>query len=107
MYTYGAEIEVLSGHKPQESIFKKPLYKETPHLQRMRLCLQKYVKVKYVPGRFLYIADTVPRAFNQSSAPNDNDMHQDMEHFIHSVITNLLISDVKLIELQELNCNDP
>ena len=108
IYTYGAEIEVLSDHKPLESIFKKPLYKVSPRLQRMRLRLQKYhVKVRHVPGRFLYIADSLSGAFNQSSAPNDNDMHQDMEHFIHSVITNLPISDVKLIELRELNCNDP
>ena len=26
-YTYGVEIEVLSDHKPLESIFKKPLFK--------------------------------------------------------------------------------
>ena len=34
-------------------------------------------------------------------------MHRDMEHFIHSVIIDLPISDVKLMELRELNCNDP
>ena len=56
MYTHGAEIEVLSDHKPQESIFKKPLFKVPPRLQRMRLRLQKYhLKVRYVPGTFLHI----------------------------------------------------
>ena len=34
-------------------------------------------------------------------------MHHDMEHFIHSVIIDLPISDVKLMELRELNRNDP
>ena len=29
-------------------------------------------------------------------------MHQDMEHFIHGVVTNLPVSDVKLIELENL-----
>ena len=38
-YTYGAEIEVLSDHKPLESIFKKPLFRVPPRLQRMRLVL--------------------------------------------------------------------
>ena len=108
MYTYGAEIEVLSDHKPLESIFKKPLFKVPPRLQRMRLRLQKYnLKVRYVPGKFLYIADTLSRAFDQSNAPTDDDMHHDMEHFIHSVIIDLPISDVKLMELRELNCSDP
>ena len=37
----------------------------------------------------------------------DDDMHHDMEHFIHSVIIDLPISDVKLMELRELNRNDP
>ena len=100
MYTYGAEIEVLTDHKSLESIFKKTLFKVPPRLQRMRLRLQKYnLKVRFVPEKFLYIADTLSRAFDQSNAPIDNDMHHDMEYLIHCVITNLPISDVKLMEL--------
>ena len=79
LYTYGAEIEVLSGHKPLESIFKKPIFKVPPRLQRMRLRLQKYhLKVRYVPGKFFHIADTLSRAFDQSNVPTDDGMHQDM-----------------------------
>ncbi|PFX20595.1 Tenascin-R [Stylophora pistillata] len=108
MYTYGAEIEVLSDHKSLEIIFKKPLFKVPPRLQRMRLRLQRYnLKERYVPGKFLYIADTLSRAIVQSSVPTDDDMHHDMEHFIHSVILDLSISDMKSMELQQLNCNDP
>ena len=108
MYTHGAEVEVHSDHKPLESIFKKPLFKVPPCLQRMRLRLQKYdINVKYVPGKFQYIADTLSRACNESSMPSDNDMHKDMEYFIHSVVSSLPISDVKLKELRELNSNDP
>ena len=108
MYTYGAEIELLTDHKPLEIIFKKPLFKVPPRLQRMRLRLQRYdLKVRYVPGKFLYIADTLSRAFDQSNVPTDSDMHHEMEHLIHSVITNLPISDVKLMELRELNYSDP
>ena len=108
MYTDGAEIEVLSDHKPLESIFKKSLFKVPPCLQRMRPRLQKYnLKVRYVPGKFLHIADTLSRAFDQSNVPTDDGMHQDMEHFIHSVIINLPIFDVKMMELRQLNYNDP
>jgi len=110
MYTHGAEVEVNSDHKPLENNFKKPLFKVPPRLQRMRLRLQKYdIKVRYVPGiaKFLYIADALSRACGESHIPNDNDMHQDMEYFIHSVVSNLPISDVKLKELQEFNSDDP
>ena len=77
----------------------------------MRLLLQKYdIKVKYVPGKFQYIADTLSRACSESSMPSmpsDSDMHKDMEYFIHSVVSSLPISDVKLKELRDLNSNDP
>ena len=75
MYTYGTEIEVLLDHKPLESIFKKPLFKVPP---RLRLRLQKYyLKVKYVPGKFLKISDTLFKTFDQTSDPTGNDMHHD------------------------------
>ena len=38
--------------------------------------------------------------------PSDSDMHKDMEYFIHSVVSSLPISDVKLKELRDLNSND-
>ena len=69
-------MELHSDHKPLESIFKKPLFKVPPSLQRMRLCLQKYdIKVKYVPGKFQYIADTLSRACDESSMTSDSEMH--------------------------------
>ena len=47
MYTYGADIDVMTDHKPLESNFEKPLHKVLPCLQRMRLRYQKYyVKVR-------------------------------------------------------------
>ena len=108
MYTHGAEVEVHSDHKPLDSIFKKRLFKVPPRLKKMRLLLQKYdIKVKYVPGKFQYIADTLSRACSESSMPSDSDMHKDMEYFIHSVVSSLPISDVKLKELRDLNSNDP
>ena len=106
MYTHGAEVN--SDHKPLKTIFKKPLFKVPPRLQRMRLRFQKYdIKVKYVPGKCPCIPDTLSRACNESSMPSDSDMHKDMEYFIHNVVSSLPISDVKLKELRDLNSNDP
>ena len=76
METFGAQIEVLLDYKPLENIFKKPLFKVPPRLQRMSLRLQKYhLKVRYVQGKFHYIAVTLSRAFDQSNVPNDDDIH--------------------------------
>ena len=63
-YLYGRDIKVESDHKPLESIFKKPLHQAPMRLQRMLLRLQRYtLKVTYKPGKELYIADTLSRAF--------------------------------------------
>ena len=76
MYTYGTEVQVISDHKPLEPIFKKPLHKIPPRLQRMRLRLQKYrLQVKFVPGKFLYIADTLSRAYPDDSGEG-SDLHE-------------------------------
>ena len=82
-YTHGAEIKV------------------PPRLQRMILRLQKYIilKVRYVPGKFLHIADTLSRAFDQSNVPTDYGMHQDMEYFIHSVIDHFTDTAAILISI--------
>ena len=57
---------------------------------------------------FVLHSDTLSRAFDQSNVPTDDDMHHDMEHYFHhSVIIDLPISDVKLMELRKLNRSDP
>ena len=62
-YLYGKEIIVETDHKPLEHIFKKPLDKCPLRLQRLLLTLQNFnIKVKYVPGKMLYIADALSRS---------------------------------------------
>ena len=62
-YTYGKSIDVHSDHRPLESIMKKPIGKASPRLQRMMLQLQRYtLNVRYVPGKLMYVADTLSRA---------------------------------------------
>ena len=52
-----------TDHKPLESLFKNALGKAAQRLQRMKLKVQQYdLKVKYVPGNTLYIAETLSRA---------------------------------------------
>jgi hypothetical protein len=59
-YTYGRTVQVMSDHKPLESILKKPLHAAPKRLQRMLLQLQKYdIRLQYTPGKEMYIADKI------------------------------------------------
>lgn len=62
-FIYGRPVEVKSDHKPLISIMKKDFHKiPSAKLQRMRLKLFNYdLKVEYVPGRYMYIADYLSR----------------------------------------------
>ena len=63
-YTYGRDITVQSDHKPLEAVTNKPLACAPPRLQRMLLRLQRYnVKVVYVTGKKIPLADTLSRIF--------------------------------------------
>ena len=64
-------IEVHTDHRPLESILKKPIANASLRLQRTMLQLQRYtLEVKYIPGKYMYVADTLSRAFikGESSA---------------------------------------
>ena len=56
-------IQIHTDHKPLEMIFQKPLMMTPKRLQSMRLRLQDYsLKVTYIPGRDMHIADFLSRA---------------------------------------------
>lgn len=62
-YIYGRPVEVKSDHKPLIPIMDKDIHKiPSAKLQRMRLKLLNYnLKVEYVPGKYLHIADYLSR----------------------------------------------
>lgn len=63
-YVYGKSVNVQTDHRPLEAVFRKPRGSATPRLQRMLLRLQRYeLEVTYVPGKYLYVADTLSRAY--------------------------------------------
>ena len=63
-YICGREVVfVHTDHKPLEMIFQKPLMMTPKRLQSMRLRLQDYnLKVSYIPGRNMHIADFLSRS---------------------------------------------
>lgn len=105
-YVYGRPVDVMSDHKPLVSITKKPLVNSSPRLQRLLLRLQKYeVNISYVPGKYMYVADTLSRAF-LNEQPTDDDLNDDMEVMVHSLITNLPMTQEKLAQMKSATAQD-
>ncbi|KAK3103001.1 hypothetical protein FSP39_015684 [Pinctada imbricata] len=71
-YIYGQDTHVETDHKPLESLFKKSLSSAPPRIQRMMIKVEPYrLDVRYKPGKYLYIADTLSRAV--VSEPNTSE----------------------------------
>ena len=62
-FTYGRPVQVITDHKPLESITKKPLCKAPRRLQNMLLKNQEYhYQVRYRPGSSMIISNCLSRA---------------------------------------------
>ena len=110
-YTYCKEsVVVENDHKPLEMIMKKSMDKVPPRLQRMRLCIQPYdLIVQYVPGKFMYVADTLSRAFSLTASANNctADVNEEFDYVVYAVVKNLPIATSKLDEIKEATaCDD-
>ena len=63
-YIYGKHVDRETNHKPLEAIIEKSLSQVPVRIQRLLLRLQRYdVTLTYKPGKELYIADTLSRAY--------------------------------------------
>ena len=62
-YIYGQSITIETDHSPIVTICKINLANVPCRLQRMLIQLQSYdLSVVYIPGKHMYIADTLSRA---------------------------------------------
>lgn len=101
-YVYGTEFEVNTDHKPLISIFKKDLSKVyCTRLQRMRLKLLKYkIKLNFVPGKYLHVADLLSRN-------NDKDEIQEDTTEFSEVIHSINISEIRTLQIiKETNSDE-
>ena len=104
-YIYGFPTRVQTDHKPLEIIFKKPLHQVSPRLQRMLLRLQKYdLAIRYVKGRYLYVADTLSRAHQQDSVEDIDS--EEIQLAVHTLINNLPITEARLVDIQQATDQD-
>ena len=71
-YMFGLQnVEIETNHKPLEIILTKPLHQAPTRLQKMIMTIQKYpLSVKYRPGKELFIANTLSRAYLPEEASN-------------------------------------
>ncbi|KAJ3656194.1 hypothetical protein Zmor_015290 [Zophobas morio] len=91
-YVYGKKFIVQSDHKPLETILKKEITKVTSRLQRMRLKLIKCdFKVTYTPGKHIYVADTLSRAYLKDPVSD----YPELESVVHLVSKYLAVTPEK------------
>lgn len=102
-YTYGRKVTIQTDHKPILGLSKKLYDTISPRLQRMLLRLNRYnIKLEYVPGKELLIADALSRA-QSTTETFDEGMTQES-----AVRINLLTqaSSEKWKEIAELTKQD-
>ena len=105
-YIYGKpSIHVQTDHKPLESILKKPMCKALPRLQRLMLMLQPYdLVVLYVPGKYMYLTNTLSRAYIEGKP--ETSLDEEMSRIIHSLVENTTVSVAKMEEIREASDAD-
>ena len=106
-YVYGkTAVSVQTDHKPLESILKKPLCKAQPKLHRLMLRLHPYdLEVHYVPGKYMYLADTLSRACIPGEG--NADMEEELSRVIHTLVLNIPVSANKLSQIRQATEQDP
>ncbi|XP_068726228.1 uncharacterized protein [Montipora capricornis] len=105
-YFYGRPVDVESDYKPLVSVNKKPLTKVSPRLQCLLLRLQKYeVNITYVPGKYMYVADTLSRA-HLDEPPSEQELSDDMEVIVHTLVERLPMSKEKLAQMKAAIAQD-
>ncbi|CAG4994999.1 unnamed protein product [Parnassius apollo] len=113
-YIYGrTDITIETDHKPLVSIIKKSIVDSPTRLQRMLLRLQRYTfKLVYKPGKHLYIADALSRAYEPTvlSAlhPSSDSLHDEVCAVQRQAVSRVTddITDVQFVQLQKYTETD-
>ncbi|KAK3931703.1 Transposon Tf2-8 polyprotein [Frankliniella fusca] len=100
---YGSHVVVETDHKPLIPIMKKAICKiGSVRLQRLRLKLLKYsLELKYVPGKYLYFADTLSRA-----TVNETEHDEELLDMVHSISKHLLMSEKRKEQFRAATTKD-
>ena len=81
IFTFGRPLTVYSDHKPLEAIKKKPLDRSPKRLQGMLVRALAYdIKVQYLKGNDMFLADTLSRASLPYTSVNDQEEFEIINH---------------------------
>lgn len=112
-YIYGQSVNVETDHKPLVAIFNKNLSDIPQRLQRMMLKLQQYdLSVRHVPGKHMYIADTLSRAkFKEINGHDETDealssLNDDLRVHANFLVCSINVSERKLNEIKSETMKD-
>ena len=101
-YTFGRPLTVYSDHKPLEAIMKKPLDRAPKRLQGMLVRALTYdIKVQYLKGKDMFLADTLSRASLPYTSVNDQE-----EFEIINALKYLVMPDARIREIRQHTNDD-
>ena len=93
-------IHIQTNHKLLEGVLKKPMCKAPLRLQRLMLTLQPYdLVVSHVPGKFMYLVDTLSRAYIEGEP--ETSLNEKLSRVIHSLVENTTVNVAKMDEIRE------
>lgn len=102
-YVYGRQVILWTDHKPLVAITQKPLATAPKRLQRLLLRLQQYdVRIQYMPGPQLHLADTLSRAFVDDIKRSQTEVEAECIHLIDG----LRISEPTRLAIKQATAND-
>lgn len=106
-YILAKEFMVETDHKPLENIFQKPLHQATHRIQAMMMKLQRFkLHVKYVPGKYLHVADALSRAYLKPSVEDTEEILYDETLEVNYLKNHVPMTEEKLTEFQNATCED-
>ena len=107
-FIYGATVGAETDHKPLVNIFKKALADCPIRIQRLMMQLQRYdLKVNYIPGKMLVLADTLSRAVEKDSIPEDIwEQERNIDLHVSTIIETMPLSDERMDELRQKSNDD-
>ena len=85
---------------------RNPWGNTTPRLQRMLLRLQRSeLDVSYVPGKYMYVADTLSRAYLPGDRSDDK-MEDDVEVMVHCLVHDTMMSAMRQEQIRAAAAED-
>ena len=103
-YIVGKSIIAETDHKPLVPLLtRRALNDVPPRIQRLRMRLMRF----HVPGKEMCVADALSRIQPTSSECKTTIKEQDMNIYLDSVLDSLPVSDIKLLQIEEAQDEDP